>query len=64
MDLDFSEEQEMLRRTVQGLCNDHAPLAVVREMEDDPIGFPAPLWKHMADLGLIGLMLPRKVSPA
>jgi alkylation response protein AidB-like acyl-CoA dehydrogenase len=60
VDLDFSEEQEMLRQTVQGLCNDHAPLAVVREMEDDPTGFSAPLWKHMADLGLIGLMLPER----
>jgi alkylation response protein AidB-like acyl-CoA dehydrogenase len=58
VDLDFTEEQQMLRQTVQGLCNDHAPLAVVREMEDDPMGFPVPLWKHMADLGLIGLMLP------
>src|SRR5579862_2942970 len=48
----------MLRQTVQGLCNDHASLAVVREMEDDPIGFPSTLWKHMADVGLIGLMLP------
>ncbi len=64
MDLDFSEEQEMLRQTVQGLCNDHAPLAVVRELEDDPTGFPAPLWKYMADLGLIGLMLPEEYGGA
>ena len=48
----------MLRQMVQGVCNDHASLAVVRAMEDDPIGFPTALWKHMADLGLIGLMLP------
>jgi alkylation response protein AidB-like acyl-CoA dehydrogenase len=64
VDLDFSEEQEMLRQTVQGVCNDHAPLAVVREMEDDPTGFPAPLWKQMADLGLIGLMLPEEYGGA
>jgi len=64
VDLDFSEEQEMLRQTVQGVCNDHAPLAVVREMEDDPTGFPAQLWKQMADLGLIGLMLPEEYGGA
>jgi alkylation response protein AidB-like acyl-CoA dehydrogenase len=64
VDLDFTEEQEMLRRTVQGLCNDHASLDVVRAMEDDPIGFPTTLWKHMAELGLIGLMLPEEYGGA
>ncbi len=64
MDLDFSEEQEMLRQTVQGLCADHLPPTVVREMEDDPIGFPATLWKQMGELGLIGLMLPEEYGGA
>ncbi len=64
MDLDFNEEQEMLRQTVQQLCTDHAPLSVVRAMEDDPIGFPSTLWKHMGDLGLIGLMLPEEYGGA
>ncbi len=27
-------------------------------MEDDPIGYPAELWKQLAELDLIGLMLP------
>ena len=27
-------------------------------MEDDPIGFPAPLWKQLGELGLTGLTLP------
>jgi hypothetical protein len=27
MDLDFTEEQHMLRDTVRGLCNQHAPIA-------------------------------------
>ena len=64
MDLDFTQEQDMLRETVQRLCNEYAPLAVVREMEDDPTGFPEPLWKQMADLGLIGLMLPEEFGGA
>lgn len=58
MDLDFTEEQEMLRAMVRELCEDIAPLAVVRALEDDPVGYPAELWKRMVDLDLVGLLLP------
>jgi alkylation response protein AidB-like acyl-CoA dehydrogenase len=30
----------------------------VRELEDDPIGYPPILWKQLAELDLIGLLLP------
>lgn len=58
MDLDFSDEQQMLREMVRGVCNDFASLEVVRQLEDDPVGFPAPFWKQLAELDLIGLTLP------
>ena len=58
MDLDFTEEQQMLRETVRGLCDQLIPFPVVRQMEDDPIGYPAELWSEMGELGLIGLTLP------
>ena len=58
MDLNFTEEQQMLRDTVRGLCAEHAPVEVVRTMEDDPIGFPAPLWKQLGELGVTGITLP------
>ena len=32
MDLDFTNEQDMLRDMVRGVCNDVAPLTTVREM--------------------------------
>jgi len=32
----------------------------VRAMEDDPAGYPSDLWRHMAELGLLGLMLPEE----
>lgn len=60
MDLDFSEEQDMLRSLVRGLCADVAPLTVVREMEDDATGYPAELWKRMGELDLIGLLIPEE----
>lgn len=58
MDLDFTEEQDMLRNLVRQVCNDHCPLTVVRELEDDAVGYPVELWKQLADLDLIGLLLP------
>lgn len=58
MDLDFSPEQELLRETVRGLVQKHAGLDVVRELEDDPTGYPDKLWAQLGDLGLIGLTIP------
>jgi alkylation response protein AidB-like acyl-CoA dehydrogenase len=58
VDLDFTDEQNMLREMIRGVCGAYAPLDTVRAMEDDPIGYPPELWKQMAELDLIGLMLP------
>ncbi len=58
MDLDFSDEQQMLREMARGVCADFAPLDVVRELEDDPVGYPEGFWKQLAALDLIGLTIP------
>jgi len=58
MDLDLSPEQEMLREMVRGVCTSYASLETVRALEDDPVGYPTELWKQMAELDLIGLMMP------
>ena len=58
MDLDLTPEQEMLREMVRGVCSSYASLETVRALEDDPVGFPTELWKQMAELDLIGLMVP------
>ncbi len=60
LDLTFSAEQEMLRETVRGVCATTCPLSVVRELEDDPVGFAPELWKQLAHLDLIGLQLPEE----
>ena len=60
MNLAFSEEQVMLRDLVRGVCEEHSPLAVVREMEDDAKGYPDTLWKQLGEVGLAGLLVPEE----
>ncbi len=58
LDLDFDQEQELLRQTARDLLARHCSLEVVRQMEDDPVGYPAALWEQLGELDLIGLLLP------
>jgi alkylation response protein AidB-like acyl-CoA dehydrogenase len=58
LDLSFSAEQDMLRDTVRKVCATFSPLSVVRALEDDPAGYPAEMWKQLAELDLVGLLLP------
>ncbi|MCH7598862.1 MAG: acyl-CoA/acyl-ACP dehydrogenase [Myxococcales bacterium] len=60
MNLDFTEEQDMLRETVRGVCDELASPEVVRAMEDDPKGYPDDLWKQFAELGLTGIIIPEQ----
>src|SRR5512134_1353952 len=62
MDLDFSEEQQLLRETVRRLCAEYAPISAVRAMEDDATGFPAELWKQLGEVGVCGLLIPEALG--
>ena len=58
MDLDFTEEHEILRDMVRALCSEHAAVDVVRAFEDDARGYPEGLWKQLAEQGLVGILIP------
>lgn len=58
MDLDFNEEQVMLRDTARGICQELCPTSVVRAMERDAAGYPAPFWSQLAELGITSLGIP------
>lgn len=60
MNLDWSEEQQVLRDMVRGLCAEYCPTQVVRAMEDDPKGYPDDFWKQLCELGLVGMLVPEK----
>ena len=58
MDLDLSEEQQMIIDMTRGMLEEHCTVDVVRSVEDDPKGYPDVLWKQMGELGLNGLLIP------
>lgn len=60
LNLSFTPEQEMLRDTARRLFAASCPLSAVRELEDDPVGYSAELWKQLAELDLTGLLIPEE----
>jgi alkylation response protein AidB-like acyl-CoA dehydrogenase len=64
LDFGFSEEQEMLRRSARGLLEKECPSALVRQLMEDQRGYAPALWKTMADLGWIGLVIPESFDGA
>ncbi len=60
MDLDLSEEQEMLRAMAHDFLTKECPKTLVRELEEDDKGYSPELWRKMAELGWMGLVLPEK----
>ena len=60
MNLEFSEEQEMLREMVRALCAEHSSFETVRAMEDDPTGYPAELWAKLAEVEVLGILIPEE----
>lgn len=60
MDFSFSEQQEMLRKIAKDFLTAECPTTLVRDMEDDSVGYPRELWHKIADLGWCGLMIPEE----
>jgi alkylation response protein AidB-like acyl-CoA dehydrogenase len=60
MNLDLTEEQEMLRTSARDFLTKECPKTLVRKLEEDQKGYSPELWSKMADLGWMGLVLPEK----
>jgi len=58
MDMDFSEEQEMLKTMARDFLTDKISGTLVREMMEDERGYLPDLWSEMAGLGWMGLPFP------
>jgi alkylation response protein AidB-like acyl-CoA dehydrogenase len=64
MNFGFTEEQELLRSEVRKLLDSSCPLAEVRRTMELPEGFSRELWKRIAELGWVGLILPEELGGA
>ena len=53
MDLSLNEEQSLVREGARKFLARECPSTLVREMEQDRLGYSPDLWKKMADLGWI-----------
>ncbi len=60
MDLGLSEQQELLKNAARDFLEKECPEKHVREMEEDEKGYSPELWKHMAELGWQGLVIPEQ----
>ena len=60
MDFNFTEEQDMLRRSARDFLTKECPKARVREMAKDERGYDPQVWHRMAELGWMGLVLPEE----
>ncbi len=60
MDFKFNEEQEMLQRTVRDFLKKECPTTLVREIEEKKLDYDKGLYHKMAELGLLGLMIPEE----
>lgn len=65
MDFEFSEDQELLRESVRRYLEDNAPLTpYVRDRVDDDRGTSDAVWKGLAELGLMGILVPEEFGGA
>jgi len=60
MEFSLNEEQEMLKTMARDFLDNECPKTFVREMMDDEAGHSPDLWKKMAEVGWLGLILPEE----
>ena len=58
MDFEFTEEQELLRKSARDFLQKECPKQLVKELDQSDEGHSPELWRKMASLGWIGLPFP------
>jgi len=58
MDLELTKEQKILKSSVRDFLKKECPPSLMREMRDDQKGYVDTVWKKMANLGWLGVVIP------
>jgi len=57
VDFVFTEDQKLFKETARKFFDTECPITMVRKILQDESGYSPDLWKKLADLGLMGLMI-------
>ena len=60
MDLSFTEEQLILKKSAHDFLAKECPKKMVRELDESETGYSPELWKKMAAMGWMGCLLPEQ----
>jgi alkylation response protein AidB-like acyl-CoA dehydrogenase len=60
MDLRFTETQEILKKMARDFLTTECPKTLVRKLEQSEEGYSPEVWKKMAELGWMGLIIPEE----
>jgi alkylation response protein AidB-like acyl-CoA dehydrogenase len=60
MDLRFNETQEILKQMARDFLTTECPKTLVRKLEQSEEGYSPEVWKKMAELGWMGLVIPEE----
>jgi 3-oxocholest-4-en-26-oyl-CoA dehydrogenase beta subunit len=64
MNLTLSEEQEILLKSARDFMVEKFPREVIDQIDEGELGYSPEIWKEMAEMGLMGLILPEKYDGA
>jgi len=62
MNFSLSEDQRMLVDAATGFTRKQSPVARMRKLREDPIGWSPEIWRQMGELGWLGLPFPEEVG--
>lgn len=61
-DFGYKEEHDLLRKSARRLLADKCPMAEVRRLASDSVGYDTALWHEIAELGWLGLVTPEPLG--